>query len=749
VKRGARLGAVLYAALALAACSEELPLTEIVLAVDSDNPAIERIEIQIENFGDGKTIKEPITDENDWPRSLSLVHDGGPLGPIHITVRGYGEGDEPLITEPRRDIDFKQDQTLLLRVELWADCVNLCTEEAEPACIHGEDDEPVCKSAEDAVELTKWNGSLSGGGAGGSGDGDAMVDGMIVDRDGGGRDGNVVDPPDSGGPAVDAGDPNAPSGDFPYTPSNFLPEDDAVGALERRSVTFDCGDVIYSSDDDSFSTDCARELPVVTSVPNGGLMAKLLVFDDFTLAQGSSLTIVGSQPVILAVFGDANIAGRIDASATGTQPGPGGNLNCPAGAGQNGDDGSSAGGLGNFPTAEGGGGGGFGSSGARGGEGGNDPPEQGAGGGLEGAPNLSPLRGGCPGGAGGNSHNDDLGGGGGGGGGALQISVAGMMSISGSLSAAGGGGAGGGGQEAGGGGGGSGGAILLEAATLVVDAAAILAVNGGGGGAGHDQGNNDDPAAAGDDGQHDTTARAPGGAGANGAGSGGAGAAFEGSATAGANGTNRQEAVLGIMNPGDGAGGGGGGVGRIRLRGADSCVQPPGTYSPIPAVTCPDCKCGAPPEAYCERASAGVRGYFVCDAPLGWDAARASCTGAGMELAHVNDGAESAVLDTVVTGRADAWLGGHDATENIWRWSDDNGQFWSGDSSGTPTEGDGSSCAKGAAGCSFSAWGTSGSNQPDNTDPGGGEADCLALVPNDGWYDAKCSVAKPYVCEGL
>ena len=65
--------AALCAALALGACSDELPLTEIVLAIDSDNPAIKRIDIKIENFGDGELIEVPIDDLNDWPRGWTCV----------------------------------------------------------------------------------------------------------------------------------------------------------------------------------------------------------------------------------------------------------------------------------------------------------------------------------------------------------------------------------------------------------------------------------------------------------------------------------------------------------------------------------------------------------------------------------------------------------------------------------------------------------------------------------------------------
>jgi hypothetical protein len=164
VKRGAALRAVVCTALALAACSDETPLTEIVLAIDSDIPEITRVSIELENFGDGKPIDVDVNGLSDFPKSLSLVHDGGPLGPIQLVVTGYDDNDDPLIVEPRDEVFFQEDVTLLLRVELLQACVDLaCDPNSErPACILDGDGEATCVSAEDAVELTRWNGSLEG-----------------------------------------------------------------------------------------------------------------------------------------------------------------------------------------------------------------------------------------------------------------------------------------------------------------------------------------------------------------------------------------------------------------------------------------------------------------------------------------------------------------------------------------------------------------------------------------------------------
>ena len=80
-----------------------------------------------------------------------------------------------------------------------------------------------------------------------------------------------------------------------------------------------------------------------------------------TLGSSATLHLVGDKPVIIVVFGTANIDGVIDASAHGATPGPGAERDCSVGTGTNGTDGS-----GLYISSDGGGGGGFGSAGGNG-----------------------------------------------------------------------------------------------------------------------------------------------------------------------------------------------------------------------------------------------------------------------------------------------------------------------------------------------------------------------------------------------
>src|SRR5687768_657286 len=86
---------------ALCASCREDALTQMVVVVDSDWDGFERVEIDVEGFGDvppvhaRKRSGKPLL-----PRRLALVHDGGDLGPIRVTVSGFVEGrDEPVLVE--------------------------------------------------------------------------------------------------------------------------------------------------------------------------------------------------------------------------------------------------------------------------------------------------------------------------------------------------------------------------------------------------------------------------------------------------------------------------------------------------------------------------------------------------------------------------------------------------------------------------------------------------------------------------
>lgn len=360
---------------------------------------------------------------------------------------------------------------------------------------------------------------------------------------------------------------------WPYVPSNFLPS--AITA-PTTNVTLSC-EVLFDSTSKGFSPQSCPFPATLSDVtlPDGRL-ARVLAVQNLTVTATGRLHVVttdtkNAPPVILAVFGSADIAGSILAhSSRGQFVLPG------AGTFEQ-DCGPRAGGAGVFAgKGGGGGGGGFSASGAPGGGSTSVNAAGGQAGAAE-APATAlplPLRGGCVGGTGGRP--DKQGSLGGAGGGALQVSVKGTLKLSGTVSASGMGGAPADDETSGGGGGGSGGTVILEGAGIEVSSTARLTSNGGGGGGGNKNGSIAGPGA---DGSTTLPVQAPGGSASTGsAGNGGAGGSVLGAAQGG---------ITSI----DGGGGGGGGTGFIYVRhhgAASACVFAPMVQSPAAIrMNCP------------------------------------------------------------------------------------------------------------------------------------------------------------------
>ena len=300
------------------------------------------------------------------------------------------------------------------------------------------------------------------------------------------------------------------------------------------------------------------------------------------LEVNAPLRVVGSRPVILAVYGDATLNAKILAHSAREEPkrGAGSGVRCSGrtggAGGVGGDDGS------------GGSGGGLATEGGLGGANDDNTATRGPKGGALLTSGFSPLEGGCQGGDGGGITGTAPGVGGPGGG-ALQLSVAGTLTLGSVVSVSGAGGGGGDStinNAAGGGGGGSGGMLVLEAGILVVESTARVTANGGAGGEGSDaKGGSRSPGTPGADGSTEDGTPVPGGDGtADDGGGGGAGAA---------GGTGPGEGLAANPSSGGshGAGGGGGGAaGRILLRGVTSCTAPipaGAILSPAVVSSCP------------------------------------------------------------------------------------------------------------------------------------------------------------------
>ena len=276
---------------------------------------------------------------------------------------------------------------------------------------------------------------------------------------------------------------------------------------------------------------------------DGTTKVAILRVKDLVVNSRSTLTVIGSRPLVILSGNRVTIQGTLDVGAHGAVAGPGGS------AGGNGPGSGRPSVHGGSYNDSGGGGGSFGTAGAAGGAAGSTSSEAGIVYTID-----DKLVGGASGGTAGACANPP-----GAGGGALLVYARSKISIEGAITAGGGGGAGGleNSCETGvgaGAGGGSGGTIWLQAPAL--EGNGSLTANGGGGGGGAWQtagsaGNG----AFGEDGKPSIDTLAKGGLRAGGETSDGGNGA-----------TQTIPAPVVPAIPSGNGGGGGGGLGRIVYR---------------------------------------------------------------------------------------------------------------------------------------------------------------------------------------
>jgi hypothetical protein len=167
---------LLLCAAALGCSGDSTASTEITIEVTSDLRApteIDRVDIDVANLEQPVHVSADLADK-DLPRHLTLVHDGGPLGPVRITVSGF-LGDTKLI-ERKVEMSFALRTSKALSVRLERACLqNFCSDKT--TCVHGE-----CRP----FAGIEPDGNAGRGGEGGMG---AGAGGMSGGSDGGGTGG--------------------------------------------------------------------------------------------------------------------------------------------------------------------------------------------------------------------------------------------------------------------------------------------------------------------------------------------------------------------------------------------------------------------------------------------------------------------------------------------------------------------------------------------------------------------------------
>ena len=168
------MSAVLALAAASASgCGDELPLTEIMIAVDTDMDVPEELDsLRIDVVGPRGEIQRaraPLDSDARLPVLLGIAHRGGPLGPVFVTVTG--RLDDADVVQRRAIFEFLPEQVRVLRIDLHRACVGVpCPE--EQTCANA-----ICRNQRvDPRELEGWDGGVGRVDAGPAPD-DAGIDG--------------------------------------------------------------------------------------------------------------------------------------------------------------------------------------------------------------------------------------------------------------------------------------------------------------------------------------------------------------------------------------------------------------------------------------------------------------------------------------------------------------------------------------------------------------------------------------------
>lgn len=129
------LGLALFSA-QLFGCSEETePRTELLLVADTDIPNVNEIVFNIAYRDERReTRTSTFTRAEELPRSLALVRDEGPLGPLTVSARLMSGGRT---VSRSHEVSFVPGQTLVVPLHLARACTNMqCPEQcSEDGCV--------------------------------------------------------------------------------------------------------------------------------------------------------------------------------------------------------------------------------------------------------------------------------------------------------------------------------------------------------------------------------------------------------------------------------------------------------------------------------------------------------------------------------------------------------------------------------------------------------------------------------------
>jgi hypothetical protein len=134
-----------------------------MVVVDSDLERIDAVRVLVQGLDEPKVATADDLEARPLPRTVAVVHEGGPFGPIVVIAEAIA-ADNTVISR-RAELSFVRARNVILKLHLDASCAGMTCTERGTTCIAG-----TCQSSKvEASELRDWSGSPDDHDAGPSG----------------------------------------------------------------------------------------------------------------------------------------------------------------------------------------------------------------------------------------------------------------------------------------------------------------------------------------------------------------------------------------------------------------------------------------------------------------------------------------------------------------------------------------------------------------------------------------------------
>lgn len=228
----------------LAACSAVSDPTRIVVEVESDLSVprqLDRVTLEVTGQEIDGAAEADLRDK-DLPRTVTLVHESGPLGPIYVTVHGWSGTTE--VARKQVATWFQERRDAYLTILLTRDCLNVLCQDGESCeegrCVPVDGDAGVVSVGDASVKRDAGGDAAAPRDAGADASTDAGRDAAVPSTDAAVADAST--PPVDAGAQEDASTPPPPRGRRPTCTIDRPVQNDVIQVKTPFVLRGSCSD---------------------------------------------------------------------------------------------------------------------------------------------------------------------------------------------------------------------------------------------------------------------------------------------------------------------------------------------------------------------------------------------------------------------------------------------------------------------------------------------------------------------------